>query len=108
MDEPWEITVVELKRLIDSGTRVNLIDVRERHEYDLCRIIGSRLVPLALIPMTLKELNPSEEYILYCHTGIRSAAAVNYLRLPGFGKAKNLIGGIDQWAAEIDFSMPRY
>jgi len=108
MDEPWEITVLELKRLIDSGTRVNLIDVREQQEYDLCKINGSRLVPLALIPMTLKELNPSEEYIFYCHTGNRSAAAVNYLRHRGFGKAKNLKGGIDQWASEIDHSMPRY
>jgi hypothetical protein len=45
--EAWEITVLELKRLIDSGAHVNLIDVREPHEYGLCHINGSRLVPLA-------------------------------------------------------------
>ena len=108
MDEPWEITVTELKRLMDDGTRINLIDVREQHEYDLCKINGSRLVPLAKIPLAFKELDPSEDYILYCHTGKRSATAVKYLRLRGFGKAKNLKGGIDQWAAEVDYSMPRY
>ncbi len=103
-----EIKVMELKRLIDSGARVNLIDVREPHEYDLCHLNGSRLVPLRQIPKELKELNPSEEYVLYCHTGNRSALAVNYLRQFGFTKVKNLKGGIDEWAAKIDHSMPRY
>jgi len=108
MEEQWEITVMMLKRLIDSGTRVNLIDVREPHEYDLCHINGSRLVPLGQIPKELKELNPSEEYVFYCHTGGRSASVVDYLRRMGFKKVKNLKGGIDEWAASIDNSMPRY
>ena len=108
MDEPREITVNELKRLVDNGKPVNLVDVREQHEYDLCRIDGSRLIPLAQIPVRFKDLNPSDEYILYCHTGNRSAAAVDYLRLRGFSRTKSLKGGIDQWAAEIDYSMPRY
>ena len=100
--------MLELKRLIDSGVRVNLIDVREPNEYDFCHMKESRLVPLAQIPKSLKELNPTEEYVFYCHSGNRSAAAVDYLRRAGFTKVRNLKGGIDRWAAEIDHAMPRY
>ena len=108
VQEQAEITVLELKRLIDNHARVNLIDVREPHEYDLCHIEGSRLVPLRQIPTILKELDPKDEYVLYCHVGDRSLFAVNYLRHLGFGKVRNLKGGIDRWAKEIDPSMPRY
>ena len=53
---PWQITAVELRRLIDGGTRVNLIDVREPYDYDFCHLNGSRLVPLAQIPNSLTKL----------------------------------------------------
>jgi len=108
MEEDPEITVSELKRLIESGAHVNLIDVREPREYDFCHIEGSRLIPLSQIPSKVKELNPDTEYIVYCHVGERSAFAVNYLRRLGFNKTRNLKGGIDQWASKIDPSMPRY
>ena len=108
MEENSEITALELKRLIDSGAHVSLIDVREPREYALCHIEGSRLIPLSQIPSKVKELNPEMEYVVYCHVGERSAFAVNYLRRLGFSKARNLKGGIDQWAAKIDPSMPRY
>jgi len=108
MEEDPEITVSELKRLIDSGAHVNLIDVREPREFDLCHIEGSRLIPLSQIPSKVKELNPEMEYVVYCHVGERSAFAVNYLRRLGISKARSLKGGIDQWAAKIDPSMPRY
>jgi adenylyltransferase/sulfurtransferase len=106
--EAWEITVSELKRLIDSGAHVNLIDVREPHEYALCHINGSRPAPLSQIPMALKELNPNEEYVFYCHVRERSGFVVNYLRHLGFRNVKNLEGGIDRWAVEIDRSIPRH
>lgn len=108
MEEPSEITVSELKRLMDSGAHINLIDVREPHEYDLCHLDGSRLMSLGQIPKQLKDFSPTEEYVFYCHVGDRSAWVVNYLRHIGFRKVKNLIGGIDRWAAEDDDSMPRY
>jgi adenylyltransferase/sulfurtransferase len=108
MEEGWEISVLELKRLLDAGVRVSLIDVREPHEYDLCHIEGSRLIPLRKLPSMVKELNSTEEYVIYCHVGERSAVAINYLRHIGFTKAKHLKGGIDRWATETDPSMPRY
>jgi len=108
MEEDPEITVSELKRLIDSGAHVNLIDVREPREFDLCHIEGSRLIPLSQIPAKVKEFNAEMEYVVYCHVGERSAFVVTYLRRLGFSKARSLKGGIDQWAAKIDASMPRY
>ena len=108
MEEDFEITVKELKRLIDSGTRVNLVDVREQYEYDFCHIEGSTLIPLSRFWTRVEALNPEDEYVFYCHVGERSAWVVNLLRQRGFKKVKNLRGGIDQWAVEIDPSTPRY
>jgi adenylyltransferase/sulfurtransferase len=108
MEEEMEITVKELKRLIDSGTQVRLVDVREQYEYNFCHIEGSTLIPIGQIWARVNELNPESEYVFYCHVGERSAWAVNLLRQRGFKKVKNLIGGIDQWAVEIDPSTPRY
>lgn len=108
MEEESEITVKELKRLIDSGTQVRLVDVREQNEYDFCHIEGSTLIPIRQIWMHVNELNPESEYVFYCHVGERSAWVVNLLRQRGFKKVKNLKGGIDQWTVEIDPSTPRY
>ena len=108
MEEESEITVKELKRLIDSGTQVRLVDVREQYEYDFCDIEGSTLIPIRQIWMHVNELNPESEYVFYCHVGERSASVVNLLRQRGFKKVKHLKGGIDQWAVEIDLSTPRY
>ena len=108
MEEEMEITVKELKRLINSGTQVRLVDVREEYEYDFCHIEGSTLIPIGQIWARVNELNPESEYVFYCHVGERSAWAVNFLRQRGFKKVKNLKGGIDQWAVEIDHSTPRY
>lgn len=98
----------ELKQLINGGAQVRLIDVREQYEYDFCRIEGSRLIPIREIRSRISELNPDEEYVVYCHVGERSEWAVTFLRQLGFKKVKNLKGGIDEWAVEIDRSMPRY
>ncbi len=106
--EENEITVQELKHLFDSGAQVNLIDVREPHEYEICHIKGSKLVPVSQIPLRVNEFNLTDEYIFQCHTGGRSGWAVNFLRQLGFKKVKNLTGGIEAWAADIDPSMPRY
>ncbi|MGA3109471.1 MAG: rhodanese-like domain-containing protein [Candidatus Bathyarchaeia archaeon] len=108
MEGESEITVRELKRLIDSGTQVRLVDVREQYEYDFCHIEGSTLIPMRKFWTGVNDLNPEDEYVFYCHVGERSAWVVNLLRHRGFKKVKNLKGGIDQWAVEIDPSTPRY
>ena len=108
MEEEHEITVKDLKHLLDSGVHINLIDVREPHEYDYCHISGSRLIPVSQIPNRFSEFNPDEEYVFYCHVGERSAWAVKFLRQLGFKKVRNLLGGVDAWAVEIDPTMSRY
>ncbi len=108
LGEENEITATQLKQLIDSGERVNLIDVREPHEYEICRIEGSKLIPFSEIPNRLNELSLTDPYVFHCHIGARSASAVSFLRQLGFKNVKNLKGGIDAWAIEIDPSIPRY
>ena len=103
-----EITVKELKHLIDGGQQAKIIDVREPHEYEICHLDGSKLMPVGDVPNRVNEFGLTDEYIFHCHTGARSAWAVSFLRQLGFKKVKNLLGGIDAWAAEIDPTMPRY
>jgi adenylyltransferase/sulfurtransferase len=108
MGDEMEITVKELKGLIEARAEVHVIDVREPYEYDFCHIDGSKLMPIRQIPNRVNELSHEDEYVFYCHVGERSAWVVNFLRQLGFKKVKNLKGGVDQWAVEIDPSMPRY
>lgn len=103
-----EITVAELKHALEGGDNVNLIDVREPNEYEICHIEGSKLIPVSEIPNRVNEFSLTDEYVFHCHTGVRSAWAVSFLRQLGFKRVKNLKGGIDAWAEQIAPSMPRY
>lgn len=108
MNDRHSVSVSELKCLIDNKQSVILIDVRERSEYRFCHIEGSKLIPLNDLPARISELDVNAEYIVYCHTGQRSAWAVEYLMKCGVNKARNLQGGIDAWAERVDLSMARY
>ena len=85
-----------------------LLDVREPYEWAIARLPHARLVPLNNLPGALDTLNRSEEIVVYCHHGLRSAAAVEWLREQGFDLARNLVGGIDRWTVDVDPSMRRY
>ncbi|MBI3939257.1 MAG: molybdopterin-synthase adenylyltransferase MoeB [Acidobacteria bacterium] len=104
----WETTPVELKERLDRGDPIFILDVREPHEYQICRLPGSHLIPLGEIPKRLSELNSADDIVVHCKMGGRSAKAVDFLRQAGFKKLKNLKGGIDVWAQTVDPSMPRY
>jgi rhodanese-related sulfurtransferase len=84
-----------------------LLDVREPWEHDVARISNSTFVPMNLLPGKLNSLDRSSEIIVYCHHGVRSDMAAEWLRSQGFS-AKNLAGGIDRWSQEVDPSIPRY
>ena len=79
-----------------------LLDVREPFEYALCHIEGTTLIPMGELERRVGELSAEKDMVVYCHTGIRSARAVNFLKSRGFKKAINLKGGIEAWAEEID------
>jgi adenylyltransferase/sulfurtransferase len=102
-----EITVEELKSKLDNGENVNVLDVREPHEYEVANI-GARLIPLAELPQRLVELDQYENFAIHCKTGARSARAVQLLQGAGFQNVYNVKGGIDAWSEEIDPSVPKY
>ena len=108
VDQNEEITVRELKERMDRGERLNVIDVREPHEFAIARIPGTKLIPLNQVEERAGELNPNEEIILHCRTGKRSADALNRLKAKGFRRLKNLKGGIAAWSDEIDSKVPKY
>ena len=102
------VTPEELSAEIQKGKKVRLIDVREPHEYEIAHIEGSTLIPLGQLPDRVSELDSADETVMYCHTGGRSARATAFLRGLGYRKVRNLEGGIDAWAVEVDPSMNRY
>ncbi len=102
-----EIPVKELKRKLDEGEDINVLDVREPHEYEVANI-GARLIPLGELPERLIELDRDETLAVHCKTGARSARAVKLLREAGFENVYNVKGGITAWSEEIDPSIPKY
>ncbi|MEE9289138.1 MAG: ThiF family adenylyltransferase, partial [Bacteroidota bacterium] len=106
-DKAFEITVEELKRRLDRGDDLFILDVREPHEYQICSM-GGYLIPVNDMPKRVHELDSSREIVVHCKLGGRSARAVEFLKQAGFRKVKNLVGGIDAWAEKIDQTLPRY
>ena len=103
-----EISPQELKQKLDENESVLLLDVREPLEYDVVHIEDAMLIPLKTLPQHINGIPSDQDIVVYCHHGERSRYAVAYLQQNGFTDAKNLIGGIDQWAVEIDPTLPRY
>jgi len=104
----FETTPLELKRSLDRGGKITLLDVREPFESAICRIEGSKLIPLGELEGRVDELERSSTIVVYCHTGRRSATATRFLLEKGFKSAKNLKGGIKAWAEEVDPKMSMY
>jgi adenylyltransferase/sulfurtransferase len=103
-----EIAPLELKRLMDRKAEITILDVREPFEHDLCRIEGSKLIPLGELPRRMGELDKSADTVVYCHLGARSARAVELLTSEGFSTVRNLKGGIRGWAEDVDPKVPVY
>jgi adenylyltransferase/sulfurtransferase len=104
-----EITATELKRRLDSGDDLQIIDVREPHEYDTARLEDSKLIPLGQVLNRMGEIDPSRETVVHCKLGGRSAKAIEALKRAGFaGRLLNLKGGITAWSDEVDPSVPKY
>lgn len=97
-----DISVIELKKRLDAGEKINLIDVREQHEYDEFNL-GGELIPLGTLPSKLEDLEDlkSEEVIVHCRSGARSGTAKMFLTQSGFTNVRNLIGGVMDWQAQF-------
>jgi len=103
-----EITPREVKKMMDDNQPFVLIDVREPHEFQICRIPGSTLIPLGEVPKRMHELDSASDIVVHCRSGQRSARAVELLKKAGFHKIHNLKGGILAWSDEVDPSVPKY
>ena len=107
-DVPLEIAPEDLAARLAGPGAPFLLDVREPVEHAHVRIEGSTLVPLASLPARLGELPKDAEVVAYCHHGVRSLHAAQWLRMHGFPQAQSLAGGIDAWSARVDPTLPRY
>jgi monothiol glutaredoxin len=102
-----QLSAPELKVLLESGTAVELVDVRTEEERAIAKIDGSRLLDQAYHDALL--LRDRETPIVFqCHHGIRSQNAAEYFRREGFRNLYNLQGGIEAWSVLVDPSVPRY
>ncbi len=104
------VCITETKRLLDGANPPRLIDVREKEEWEHCKIPGAELLPLSQWPALAQEklADKSQTLLIHCHHGGRSARAVAWLLQQGYTDVRNVTGGIDAWSLEIDPSVPRY
>jgi rhodanese-related sulfurtransferase len=94
---PFEISIDELKTLLDSGKSVVLIDVREPFEHEAGHVPGDVLMPMNSVPASLNTLDPDAEIVAYCQMGGRSGAVVDFMRKNGYQNARSLTGGFAAW-----------
>jgi sulfur-carrier protein adenylyltransferase/sulfurtransferase len=104
----WDISATDLAARLQRGEKIRLIDVREPHEVEISSIPGEELFPLGQLASRLPELDSAQEMVLFCKTGSRSTRALELLVSAGFKKVKNLRGGINAWAREVDTKLPVY
>jgi sulfur-carrier protein adenylyltransferase/sulfurtransferase len=103
-----EVTVEQMKAKMDRGDDFFLLDVREPNEFQICRIEGSKLIPLGELAQRTGELDKNREMIVHCKMGGRSAKAVSLLQERGFNRVSNLKGGILAWIDRVDPSQTKY
>lgn len=107
----WEIAPLDVKRMMDKGEALHMIDVREVGEHQLTRIESAELIPMRTIPAALSRLEGMAEegmLIVFCHHGMRSLQVVNWLREQGVSDCQSMAGGIDRWSTDVDSSVARY
>jgi sulfur-carrier protein adenylyltransferase/sulfurtransferase len=105
-----ELSVLELKEMLDRGEPISLLDVREPYEWDIGNLgpQGAKLIPLGDLPERFEEIERDADLVVYCRSGARSARAADFLRAQGYERVRNLDGGILAWSAEVDPSIPQY
>jgi adenylyltransferase/sulfurtransferase len=103
----WDITAPELAERVKTN-HLKLLDVREPHELEISALPEAKNIPLGQLAARLSELDSADEMVVFCKGGTRSARALELLVSAGFKKVKNLKGGINAWAKEVDTELPIY
>ena len=104
----WDISPLEMKTRLNHDPGLILLDVREPHELEIAAIKGAKNIPLGEVAQRMSELDSAQEMIVFCKRGSRSARAIEILSSAGFKKMKNLKGGINAWAEDVDKTLPVY
>lgn len=103
-----EITVKELKQLMDDQADFQLIDVREPYEVEIAAI-GAELIPMGTIPSNVDKISKTKQVIVHCRSGKRSGDVIEWLEANhGYTNLYNLVGGVLAWSREIDPNLPSY
>jgi adenylyltransferase/sulfurtransferase len=107
---PLETDCKSVKAKLDARHVFLLLDCREPDEHQTVNIQGAKLLPMSELMTRVGEIESwkGKEIVVHCHHGGRSLKVTNWLRQQGFPKVQSMAGGIDQWAVEIDPSLPRY
>jgi rhodanese-related sulfurtransferase len=104
-----EIDPTEVKRRLDSGESLRMLDVREPFEHQQASIQGAELIPMRAVPQSLDKLRTGDGLlVVFCHHGMRSLQIVEWLRRQGVENCTSMAGGINRWSLEIDPAVPRY
>lgn len=106
--EVKSISVKELSEYINSGKKIPIIDVREQFEWEICRIEGTKNIPMSRLTESIEHMPSDESTVIMCHHGVRSLNVIHYLETKGYDKLINLEGGIHAWALEVDRGMAKY
>jgi rhodanese-related sulfurtransferase len=102
-----EICPEDLVVRLQETRALQLLDVREKAEWNEAHIEAARLVPIYTLEETLEDLDPDQETIVYCARGVRGRAAALYLSVcAGFRCVRNLAGGIARWELEGKPTVP--
>ncbi len=108
MPDDMDISVERVKRRLDAGENLLLLDVRELYEWQAARIDGATHLPMGEVPAQLQVLDPDRPTVVFCHRGVRSRSVTQYLREQEFADVQSMDGGIDAWSTRIDPAVPRY
>jgi len=104
-----EIDPQEVKRRMDAGEKIRMVDVREPFEHRQAHIDGAELIPMRSVPQSLESLLAAcGPLVVFCHHGMRSLQVVDWLSRQGLENCRSMAGGIDRWSLEIDPAVPRY
>jgi len=105
-----EITPLDLKKRLDQGDDLVILDVREPHEWEISNLshLGAHLIPKGKVLERMGELDTAREMVVQCRSGARSADVIRLLQQHGFSKMLNLTGGINRWADEVEPALPKY
>ena len=103
-----QVSVYWLSEALRNGKQIRLIDVRESHEWDICRLKGAEHHPVSEIQTESFSKDFEEIILFYCHRGIRSQRTLRIFQELGYKNCRSLIGGIDAWAEAIEPEMARY